>query len=171
LLPNHTTPDGVQGLQSGQIAPGPGKLHDPGIAKIVPGVGEVLIIRLEAMIRQRLYGQPEISQRYIVLISQRNNDGVYTVIAFQIIAFGRQDRDDFLIQQLLDNKAHPGFKLVRHPVLVGAQRYESEGRFVQAKFTHQRSFARGANRQTSLGRIEDDTRSETAPGSHTLSPV
>jgi hypothetical protein len=59
----------------------PGVLHRLIAAEVAPGPGEVLVIRLQALVREGLYSQPEVPNRNVVLASEPNHGGIDTVVA------------------------------------------------------------------------------------------
>lgn len=50
FISTHPTPDGVKGLQGGEVAPGPAKLHGRRVTETRRSVGEMDLIRFEALI-------------------------------------------------------------------------------------------------------------------------
>ena len=82
----------IQGLQRGEITPGPGALHSHRVVEEVARKGQMEAIGTKSMVGQRLDSRPEVPEREIVIIGNLCNGCIDAVIAFQVICFGGNDR-------------------------------------------------------------------------------
>ena len=146
LLRLCSVPDGVEHLQSGEVANRPGVQHGDWIVKVVVPEGEVGQILIETRLGQVLNSSPEIPEGDIVLKRKRVQGAVDTAIAFQIIGFGAQNRQHALIDRILQDETHLICEIIEMIDVVGSEQNENVAWLVQAELTGKRCLAGQAQR-------------------------
>ncbi len=75
-LSTHGAIDRIDGLQGGQVAPGPAGLHSGRVVKEIAGLGQVETVCGQAMRGQGIRRSPEIPQRHLVIVGDAGHRGV-----------------------------------------------------------------------------------------------